>query len=869
MKKHFKGTSYHYAKLIIGFVIGSFLLASCNENPLEVNEPQWLGASIYDYLKTDGHYTNYIKLIDDLNYAEVLAKTGSKTLFVAKDSAFNEFFKKNDWGVNEYAQLSLAQKKMILNFGMINDAYLVEMLSNYNPGGGLVEGGGMRKTTAVSVLDSLQFENGLTLPESPYWNNYRFKGIYILKDNTPWTMMYFTQKQMDQSRITNEDFRILTGLSRNHNDAHLFGNKIIKRDITSKNGYLNVLQSVMTPPANMAQYVDGKANLSMFAKLLERFSAPYYDPTNTILYKQTHPLFTDTIFTKKYFSKFGGMVYYPTGGTISSDLLLPFDPGWNTYSSNANNPSGAPMEADMAAMFVPTNDAMNQFFNSGAGAVLKDRFGSWDNVPNTIIPLFLKRHMRSSLMQTLPSKFSAMVDDDNSALRVKTNDITNVFIGRNGIVYETNQVYPPDDYGSVYGPALLSANDVSPLNKTKIWNWAITQNEFRLYLNSMVSRYSFFVPTDDYFTKYIDPIAFAQDRAGALKFWYNTKTSSVCATVYSFDKKTGLMGDSIAVIKSVSQGDDASVFLKGRLLDMLNMHIVVGGVESGKEFYLTKGNVALKILGSGTDMTIQGGENMDLNDPVRVIKDYNQTNGHTYFIDKPIQAPLKSVFKILSTQPEFSAFFTLLNGFPGTTPTSPIIFVNKTNYYGIDFNVKLFNTFNYTVYVPTNDAINKAITDGIITPWDSQGNIVGINDMTDASVKTAAIAKLERFVRYHFQDNSVFLDGQSVNTTFQSATIKTDDLPSGFNTFKNKYYKIGVSGSGRDLTLTTENNQQAHVVTSGGLYNIMTRDLTFKDKPTSYNTIDKSATGIDFLKSAITTSSTAVIHQIDAVLNFQ
>jgi len=94
MKKHFKGTFYHYAMLVIGLVTGSFLLASCNENPLEVNEPQWLGASIYNYLKTDGHYTNYVKLIDDLNYAEVLAKTGSKTLFVANDSAFNEFYKK-------------------------------------------------------------------------------------------------------------------------------------------------------------------------------------------------------------------------------------------------------------------------------------------------------------------------------------------------------------------------------------------------------------------------------------------------------------------------------------------------------------------------------------------------------------------------------------------------------------------------------------------------------------------------------------------------------------------------------------------------------------------------------------------------------
>jgi len=59
------------------------------------------------------------------------------------------------------------------------------------------------------------------------------------------------------------------------------------------------------------------------------------------------------------------------------------------------------------------------------------------------------------------------------------------------------------------------------------------------------------------------------------------------------------------------------------------------------------------------------------------------------------------------------------------------------------------------------------------------------------------------------------------------------------------------------------------VVTSAGLYNIMTRDIIFRDKPSSYNTIDKLSTGTDFLKSGITTSSTAVIHQIDAVLNFQ
>lgn len=114
-------------------------------NPIDElaeQEPEWLGASIYDYLKNDGHFNTYVRLIQDLNYTEVLSKTGSKTLFVANDSAFNEFYKNNEWGVSSYEQLSLAQK-LILNYGMINDAYLVEMLSNYNAGV-LKEGAGLR-----------------------------------------------------------------------------------------------------------------------------------------------------------------------------------------------------------------------------------------------------------------------------------------------------------------------------------------------------------------------------------------------------------------------------------------------------------------------------------------------------------------------------------------------------------------------------------------------------------------------------------------------------------------------------------------------------------------------------------------------------
>ena len=861
MKNIIEGATSYLARFFAVVVLGSFLLVSCDDYPYDDKEPDWLGASIYDYLKTDGNFSYYTRMIEDLGYQEVLSKTGSKTLFVASDSAFNEFFKSNDWGVKSYNELSRAQKNLIVNYGMINNAYLVEMLSNYN-NNGLKEGAAFRRVTAVSVLDSLPFQDGNSLPELNVWNYFRDKGVHLLKDNTPWTLMYFTQKHLEQAQITGEDFRIITGKQRAYNDAHIMGVKIIKRDITCKNGYLNVLQSVLVPPVNMAEYINNNTNTTLFSKLMERFCAPYPDAANTVLYRQLNPGFADSIYVKRYFARQSGAPgslnnRLPNGQSINTDMLLPFDPGWNSY---ARTTSGYALQSDVAAMFVPTNEAMNNYFNSPEGAVLKDRFKTWDSVPTDVLPLFIKRHMRTSLIESVPSRFANMVDEDNSLLPVSSSDIGKVYIGSNGIVYETNKVYPPDDYISVYGPVLLSANDASVENKTKIWKWAIVQNDFRLYLNSLVSRYSFFVPTDEYFTKYIDPVAIGKDVPGALKFWYNTRTNAVNATVYRYNPADGTLGDSVNTITSAT-------FLVNRLLDLLNMHVVVGGVENGKNYFITKGNVALKVTGSGTNMKIEAGGNIALDEKVNVNRVYQQSNGYTYFIDRPIQTPVQSVYKVLSSNAQFSGFLSLMAGFPASS--SSVILVNKTNYFGVDFNVKFFNTFNYTVYVPTNDALEQAYAQGIIKPWESQGEIEGINSMTNAVEKAEEILKLERFIRYHFQDNSVFVDQLPVNHIYQSATQKKDDDDTHFGTFKNKYYKLGITGTGGNLTITTETNKTAKVVTENGLYNIMTRDFVFNNRPAAFKNVDGTGTGSEFSSSMIYTSSTAVIHQIDKVLTFK
>ncbi|MFT3752032.1 MAG: hypothetical protein QM800_03875 [Paludibacter sp.] len=150
MKNYLRKTFYRKLKLAIMFAVGISGFTSCRDiYPLDDTEPDFLGGSIYEYLNTDGHYKNYLRLINDLNYADVLNRTGSKTLFVSNDSAFTEFFKSNEWNVYSYEQLTEAQKKMLFNYSVINNSYTADMYSNYNYGGILYEGTAMRRQTAL------------------------------------------------------------------------------------------------------------------------------------------------------------------------------------------------------------------------------------------------------------------------------------------------------------------------------------------------------------------------------------------------------------------------------------------------------------------------------------------------------------------------------------------------------------------------------------------------------------------------------------------------------------------------------------------------------------------------------------------------
>jgi uncharacterized surface protein with fasciclin (FAS1) repeats len=823
-----------YFELI--FCIGIF--ASCKEEYFyENNIPSELGKSIYDELQSGKHgsFTDYIRLIDDLGYTEVLAKTGSKTLFVADDEAFGRFYESNAWNVRRYEDFSLAQKKLIMNSSIINNALLIENLSTIE---GDVDGQVLRRNTALSVLDTITFEVGDNIPDNIYWERFHTKGVYLAKDNTAIPLLHFLDAQMRAHHITGEDFATLfNGVQYNRPDAYIYNVKVIERDIVCQNGYIHILEEVLIPPSNMAETLRTLPETQLFSSFLERFAAPYYSAPLTEQFRLLGG--ADSVFIKRYFAQRNSAspgapsstVIDPNGRPVANFLL--FDPGWNSYVASG---TGGSYQTNMAALFAPSNDALYKFFHEGAGRSLLDRYGSMEQIPNEVLDKLIKNHMKPDFLASIPSQFHTITDDAQERMGVERAHVEKVYLASNGAIYVTNTVYSPALYSSVMFPATINEN-------MKVINWAIDQLDFDPYLLSMVNYYSFLIPTDNF--TYIVPTALKHPEPEAWKFRFNYQQNRVYASVHPYDIETFEIGDSVNVVTDAGTLGD-------HLEDILDYHIIVGDIEDGKEYYRTKGYGTIRVTRDGNRIQLAGGGDIDRNTSVMVDEIYDQTketngrgNGKAYAIDEPVQTPLRSVYEILSTTDEFSEFFALLQGFDdlwtGDRAIKYNIFYKDASQAGMDMNVRFLNTFHYTLYVPTNDKVLDAINRRVLPTWDE------VEAATDQDERDAKAEKIIRFLRYHFQDNAVFLDKPAIAASYETAT-----LDNATETF----YKLALSGGNYSLHIRTEAGGQASVKTADGLFNIMARDFKFN------NATPAAATRIE-------TSSYIVIHQIDECLYFE
>ena len=881
------------------------------------NYPSWLGQSIYDELKKPnpdhltGTFTNYLRLIDDLGYTETLERTGSKTVFPANDEAFARFFANNSWGVSKYEDLSEAQKKLLLYNSMLDNAILVEMLSNVPDDQTNISSGiAMKHQTGVNIIDTITHFYGATqLPRNnSYWEKFYNRGIDLVMDATRPMMVHFTAEQLTANNITtmgaNSDFAVVTGTEYDDqaNTAYIFRNRIINPDVTCKNGYIHQMEDLIVPPGNLAEMLRTNGESNIFSRMLDRFSAPFYNVQVTNNYNDWALVngyaLKDSVLEKRYFSSRsqGGtsLTTDPDGKTLSSDELLPFDPGWNQYYPDRTNSL-----SDVAAMFVPTDAAMKQYFlPGGSGAFLIDQYGAKpnneenlmeniDSIPKNIVQAFVSMLMKPQFLSTVPSKFDNVMDDSQDPLGItldlnRTEDGKyDVKIANNGVAYMTNKVFAPNRYVAVSAPALLSDN-------MRVMNWGIQDQSnlnlnFYAYLLAMDANYAFFIPTDKAFDAYyVDPV-YLRRSPRVLHFYYRKDRSPyIFCSAFDYDPSTGTVGrDSTSV--SISN-------FRSQFIDILNTHTVIlepGEKLGSNHYYKTKNGGGIYVSGGTVGSTVAGGSQIDginingaqstVIPSAKITKVYNQKNGQSFALDHVVQMPMKSVYSTLASTSQFSEFYNLcsedrvqLGLFAGisnrtsnTQPIAPIrqftTFIDAGGYHGLDQDVSYFSGYNYTVYAPDNTAMNKAFQQGlpswdkvreVAAPWLDEETGVYEADTTEqcklAQAKVyAMIETISDFIRYHFQDNSVYADNKVDGGEYYTAN--TDTL--GIST------KLTVLGGSNGEFKVRDNRGQEVTVSNrtGHAVNLMTRDYVF-------NNTAANAT-------QLLSSSFAVVHEITTPLN--
>ncbi len=970
------------------------LMTSCIDKYEEVDadsKPSWLGESIYAELENpssgsglQGTFKTYLRLIQDLGQADVLSRTGSKTVFPANDEAFERFFQNNEWGVASYDQLSYAQKVLLLKSSMLDNPLLLQLLPNVS--NGTVEpiaGQALKHSTNVQITDTVQAIAGRDgMPaNNAFWEQFHDTGISVVRDATRPMMVHLTREYMINNNITftdeKSDFAIITGNAYPEDDsqrtAYIFNDKVIVPDVTCQNGYIHQMENVVVPPGNMAQVIAGKDNSRYMDRILSYFAVPVVSTKVTADYnawaRDNGKPEKEAIYQWRYLSSRSydydkdaeeALANKRVNGIMVNNYLN-FDPGWNGYYPEVVQTGGRDVKImDMGAFFVPTDQAVKDYFlpsngnsENGHGAYLFDIYGNYKGAENTeehlaenldslhsknpgVLTAFVKNLMKASFAESVPSKFDAVLNDasENMGLTVdmlhkKSDGKYDITIANNGAVYMLDQLIAPDEYQAVLAPASVYPD-------MKVMNWAVQDRggddyhlglDYKFYLLAMKANYAFFIPDDAAFDfYYLDPATLGHRENNqltgrilpdVLHFWYEAGTNPPLRVErYYYNMETGQV-----------EGEPRAESLKNvktQLTDILNYHTLVlnAGEEIGaNRYYKTKHGGMVKVDGeNATGTHVMSGLQIDKSyfdpdanqgegkliaaagfDAPTITTVYPEKNGHAYRLNRVIQAPTLSVYAALKTsqvngENVFSDFLSMCNGFSntqllawagisdalketgGTEQDAYIVFTDNSKYVQVtgsdgkktnvrntclDQNVRMFNTYNYTLFAPDNSAMAAAYQRGlpnweeVVLLYEAYLNKVAASedpsnykdDAEDLANQAAAkkmIGRMRDFVRYHFVTNSVYADNSIEGGRYN--TLSFDNMGVA--------KELRISGGNGTLTISDrENTHQVSISAAdegSRIVNKMTRDYWLDAKKTS--------------ASSIVTSSFCAVHQISEPL---
>ncbi len=414
--------------------------------------PEWQSGKIYTQLLENEQATLFRELLESTGYDTVLNRSGSYTVFVPTDAAFQSWFGMHPEYEGSIEKIPFEMREAMVQYHLLQNRWSREQMSMLGNDGWIDEEDPYNKLPTAYKRQSL-YQN----PDKKYWVRPRTNDLNqeheqivdsssaldyrkVYSDSRKYLPLFFDEF-FAINNLGGDDYAFYFDRNYEYGDIHIVNSKLLGDEIPAENGFINMIDQVIISPYNVEEYLLSDHNgvsTNYFLRNMYRFSEflPNFNAT------QDQPEVVE-----------GG--HYDTLFNLSfsnSSYSFPFE----IHSEVTGSGSGRYKEASTLrhhyGIMIPTDQAFEDFiYNTLTGT---DRWPDYNSVPDVIRWYLLNSHMsprhiyRSTLETGVTNGLGEKVDLDESMIR-------ETYFGSNATILLIDEVIESKGFSSIASPVLL------------------------------------------------------------------------------------------------------------------------------------------------------------------------------------------------------------------------------------------------------------------------------------------------------------------------------------------------------------------------------------------------------------------------------
>ena len=409
-----------FTKKTIGFLLfSSLMLSSCQDIEEYYETPNWIGGSIYQSLEDDGGYSLFLKGIELSGYKPIVDGKSILTVMAPNDDAMRQYLKTN-YNTEAVENVPSEELKKLIGFHILYYAFDKEKLINFRPfeGDGATEeekdaNAGLFYKFRTRSQDALTYKNEAT----------KDTAIYHFERLMPvFSYRMFNTKRIDAK--ANYEYFYPSTSWQGDGGFNVANAAVTEYSGIATNGYYHKIDRVLRPVETIYKELKSAGKYTKFLSEYDKYGTYNVDEDLTINYGN------------------GTTIYQHTFTTLPD-----IDCEWPTKSYQQI----ATMAMASYSVFAPTDKAWNDFFND---YWKEGGYESLDEVDSVAIrDILFNSVCASSIVFPDEIRKGTVLNNSNEVISFDPEDAGERIICTNGVLYGLDVLTPPAKYISITGPA--------------------------------------------------------------------------------------------------------------------------------------------------------------------------------------------------------------------------------------------------------------------------------------------------------------------------------------------------------------------------------------------------------------------------------